>query len=67
MLEPTLSGKILGAKLEHIAETGAEQVLTANPGCMIQIQQGLASAGIPAGVSHVVDLLDEAYRAEEGS
>ena len=66
ILEQTLSGKILAAKLEHIAETGAEQVLTANPGCMIQIQQGLAAAGIPARVSHVVDLLDEAYRAEEG-
>ena len=36
-------------------------VASANPGCMIQLQAGLARAGSNVRVCHVVDLLDEAY------
>ena len=68
MVHPDLSGQILDTKLGNIAATGAEQVVTANPGCMLQIQQGLTATPCAATgqrVAHVVDLLDEAYRAEE--
>ena len=60
-----MSAKILGTKMGHIAATGAGQVITANPGCMVQIEQGLRQMGTPARVLHVVDILDEAYREEE--
>jgi len=63
-VQPELSGKILATKMGHIAATGASQVITANPGCMVQIEQGLRQMGTPAKVLHVVDILDEAYRAE---
>ena len=63
--QPELSAKILGTKMGHIAATGAGQVITANPGCMVQIEQGLRQMGTPARVLHVVDILDEAYREEE--
>ena len=69
MVQPEVSAQILDTKLTNIAATNAEQVVTANPGCMMQIEQGLASANHPANtrrVSHVIDLLDEAYSAEEG-
>jgi hypothetical protein len=36
-------------------------VVTANPGCIIQIAQGLAAKGSPVQVLHIVELLDEAY------
>ena len=68
MVQPEVSGRILDNKVDNVAATGAEQVVTANPGCMLQIEQGLASSGCPAAnrrVAHVVDLLDEAYRGEE--
>ena len=67
MVQPELSGQILETKVGNIAATGAEQVATANPGCMMQIEQGLAAKPCPAAgsrVAHVVDLLDEAYRRE---
>ncbi len=68
MTQPELSGKILAAKLDNVNNVGADQVVTANPGCMLQLEQGLAGRGGPAAsslkVAHVVDLLDEAYRAE---
>ncbi len=67
VLQKDLAGKILDRKMRHIAATGAEQVVTANPGCMMQIEQGLRSKGKPTRVVHVVDVLDEAYRAEESS
>ena len=68
MVQPDLSGQILSTKLGNIQATGAEQVVTANPGCMMQIEAGLHSTAGDAGaqrVAHVVDILDEAYRAEE--
>ena len=65
IIQPELSGQILDRKLDHIIATGAEQVATANPGCMSQIDQGLRSRGAGQRVCHVVDLLDEAYQAED--
>ena len=67
MVQPELAGKILASKLENITATNADQVVTANPGCMLQIEQGLYATGGPGSghkVVHVVDLLDEAYRGE---
>ena len=63
-VQPSLSQRILSRKLDAIATTGADEVATANPGCMLQLEQGLRAAGQPTPVRHVVDLLDEAYRLE---
>ena len=63
-VQEEMSTRILATKLTNIAATGADQVVTANPGCMIQIDPGLRNLGLPAGICHVVDILDEAYRAE---
>ena len=63
-VQPDLSAKILDAKMGNIAATGVSQVVTANPGCMAQIEQGLLRMGIPSKVLHAVDLLDEAYQSE---
>ncbi len=65
VLQKDLAGSILARKMEHILATGAEQVITANPGCMMQIEQALRSSPKKSSVVHVVDVLDEAYRAEE--
>lgn len=65
MTQPETADKILAAKLENIGNAGAEQVATANPGCMLQLARGLAESGSsPAAarpVAHIVDLLDEGY------
>ena len=63
-VQEEMSTRILASKLTNIAATGAEQVVTANPGCMIQIDPGLRDLGLSGGICHVVDILDEAYRAE---
>ncbi|PKB79253.1 MAG: hypothetical protein BZY88_14405 [SAR202 cluster bacterium Io17-Chloro-G9] len=64
LVQPELAEQILDRKMACVAATGAEQVVTANPGCMVQLEQGLRAMGNQSKVVHVVDLLDEAYRAE---
>ena len=61
--QPELARSILDRKIEKIVRTGAGTVVTANPGCLMQIQSGLRSVGSNVRVVHLVDLLDEAYRA----
>jgi glycolate oxidase iron-sulfur subunit len=41
--------------------SGAEAVVTANPGCILQIQQGLSARGRNVKVLHIVEILDRAY------
>ena len=42
------------------ASTKAQVIVTANPGCLIQLQSGLAERGERTAVKHIVELLDEA-------
>ena len=65
MTHRKLSRSILESKIGRVAATGADTVVTANPGCTIQLEAGLRLAGIHARVSHVVDILHESYRKEE--
>jgi glycolate oxidase iron-sulfur subunit len=66
LTQPEQSAKLLARKLDHIASTGASVVATANPGCMLQLEQGMRRDPRLAGVRvcHVVELLAEAYRRE---
>lgn len=65
---PELGGRILADKVAAIRSTGADAVLTPNPGCMMQIGAGLLLEGESARVLHPVEVLDESYRraGEEG-
>ena len=60
--QPELARSILERKVANIMRTGADMVVTANPGCLMQIQSGLRQAGSNVRVVHLLDLLDEAYR-----
>jgi glycolate oxidase iron-sulfur subunit len=62
LTEPEMSSRILDDKMRDAAATGAQTLVTANPGCMMQLQRGLHRAGLSGNVKHVVELLDEAYR-----
>jgi glycolate oxidase iron-sulfur subunit len=54
----------LDRKMKHIRSTGAKIVATANPGCLLQIQQGAQQQGWDISIVHPVTLLAQAYRAE---
>jgi glycolate oxidase iron-sulfur subunit len=59
-----MAERLLAAKMRRIDETGAELILTANPGCLLQLRAGVAQSknGRRRRVMHVVELLDEAYQ-----
>ncbi len=56
------SMKILDRKIQNILDTGADMVLTGNPGCMGQIIYGLKNANSPIRVLHPITLLNMAYK-----
>ena len=64
LIQPEMAGNLLERKMGHIRSTGASIVATGNPGCMLQIQQGLRRDGLECRVAHPITLLAEAYRAE---
>jgi len=61
LTQPEMAERLLDRKVRHIVETGAEAVVTANPGCILQIQQGLRARGRNVKVLHIVEILSKAY------
>ena len=61
LTQPEMAARLLRRKVGHVTSTGATAVVTANPGCILQIQQGLREAGSNVRVLHLVELLDRAY------
>jgi glycolate oxidase iron-sulfur subunit len=57
-----MSEQLLENKLRRIEATKAEVVLTANPGCLLQLRAGIQRQGHGQRVLHVIELLDEAYQ-----
>jgi len=53
---------LLEKKMENVQSTAAEVIVTANPGCMLQLEAGVCQWGHGQRVAHVVELLDESYR-----
>lgn len=62
LANPELGGWIGADKVHSALKTGAEAVVTGNPGCMMQIGAGLALAGSRIRTVHLVEMLDESYR-----
>ncbi len=63
--QPDLSRRILERKLAHVQRSGADLVITANPGCQLQIAAGARAAGYSVEVLHLMQLLDRAYADPE--
>ena len=57
-----MSLSLLEKKMQMAAATGADTIVTANPGCMLQLRAGAELFGRNQRVMHVVEVLDEAYR-----
>jgi glycolate oxidase iron-sulfur subunit len=62
--QPEQSAALLSRKIGHIIAAGADVLATSNPGCHLQIAQGLKSAGSSIEIIQPVTLLARAYRNE---
>ncbi len=56
---PKLSERVQREKMEDFGRTGADRILTACPGCALQIKDGVRKFGSDQGVTHLADYLAE--------
>ena len=57
LLQPELARQIGRQKAERLVRTGADLVVTGNPGCMLQIESHLRRSGHTVPVRHPIELL----------
>lgn len=65
LTEPEMAGRLSRRKLQNILSTGAEAVLTANAGCLLQIAREARQQGQRLWVAHPIEVLDMSYRGEK--
>jgi len=63
--ETKTSLELLAEKMSCAAETGAETIVTANPGCLLQMRAGSDIHKTEQQVLHVMELLDRALAPAE--
>ena len=61
LTQPEMSTRLQARKVERIVEVDPAIVVTANPGCALQLENGLKKDGREIAVRHIVQLLDESY------
>jgi glycolate oxidase iron-sulfur subunit len=64
LTEPEMAQRLSRRKLANILSTGAQTVVTANAGCLLQIMREARSQNQRLAVVHPMDLLDMSYRGE---
>jgi len=63
LLQSETANQLGDRKVENLLTTGAEAVLSANPGCLLQLMNGLRRRGMKAMPAfHMVELLDASIR-----
>jgi glycolate oxidase iron-sulfur subunit len=65
LLEPDAAGSLRDRKVKHVLDTNADVIVSANPGCLLQISSGLEGAGRPMRTMHLVQLLDASIRGTD--
>ncbi len=64
LLQPEAAGELGARKAAAVLATGAPLVVSANPGCSLQIASAMAAAGVeqPPAVLHIAEVLDASLR-----
>ncbi|MFC0274387.1 (Fe-S)-binding protein [Metabacillus herbersteinensis] len=67
LLQPELANQILDKKMKKVKETEAAVLITANPGCFLQMKLGIHKEGMEKVIEakHVVDYLVESIERAE--
>jgi glycolate oxidase iron-sulfur subunit len=61
--KPEMSDRILQRKLDNIRASGAEVLVTSNPGCLLQLKKGLAEQLPQVKIMHLTELLAQSMAA----
>ncbi|UQZ86695.1 Lactate utilization protein A [Paenibacillus konkukensis] len=68
LTQPQMSADVLDHKMEHVGDTEAQYIVTANPGCLLQMKWGIERAGLGGTMKavHLVDFMAEALEERDG-
>jgi glycolate oxidase iron-sulfur subunit len=66
LVQPDMAAQLGGRKAAALAATGADVIVTSNPGCMLQISASGRTAGHTMPIRHIVELIDASIRGERG-
>jgi glycolate oxidase iron-sulfur subunit len=62
LLQPEAAAELGARKAQAVMDAGAPLVISANPGCSLQIAAALAERGRPVTVAHTAEILDASLR-----
>lgn len=62
LVQPGPARELGDRKVQNVLTTGAQAIVSSNPGCLLQIASGLQRAGHPLPTLHMVELLDASIR-----
>ena len=62
ILFPEPARELGDRKARNISSTGAELLVTANPGCLMQVASALRRQGTRIGMAHTIEVLDASIR-----
>lgn len=65
LLQREMANRLRERKLDNALATTPQLIVSANPGCMLQLQAGLRERGSEVQVQHLMTVLDRAYAAAE--
>jgi glycolate oxidase iron-sulfur subunit len=63
LVQPAAAAELGARKARGVQATGARLLISANPGCALQISSALAAQGTPMPVAHIAEVLDASIRA----
>lgn len=61
LLQKEMAGRLRERKLDNALNTAPEVIVSANPGCILQLRAGLRERGVDVPVEHIMTILDRAY------
>jgi glycolate oxidase iron-sulfur subunit len=62
ILNPEPARELGDRKAANIVSTGAQLLVTANPGCLMQVTSAIERSGHPMGTAHTIEVLDASIR-----
>jgi glycolate oxidase iron-sulfur subunit len=62
LLQPEAAGDLGRRKAQSVLSTGAQLLISANPGCSLQIASALEASGETIAIAHTAEILDASIR-----
>jgi glycolate oxidase iron-sulfur subunit len=67
LLNPVAAGELGDRKARAVLATGADLLVTANPGCLLQVAAAVARQDTQIGLAHTVEVLDASLRGRSAT